>query len=152
MDDIDCRILRALQQDGRQTNAALAEKIGLSQSGMLDRVRRLERSGAILGYEAVIAPEAFGLNVQAFIAVRLRTHSARCNEPFEERIMQVDGVLDCYHVTGQFDYLLRVATKDLAALRELNNSGVTTIPGLGRFDTMVVLAEVKRQSAWPHVD
>jgi Lrp/AsnC family leucine-responsive transcriptional regulator len=149
MDTIDHKILRALSRDGRQTNAGLAEAIGLSPSATLERVRRLERNGSILGYRAIVDPQALGFGVQALVGIRLRLHAAQGIEPFERGVLEADGVVSCYHVTGQFDYMLHVVARDLAHLRELNNNQIAAIPGLGKLETMVVLSEVKCDSGWP---
>ncbi len=149
MDATDRRILRALLQDGRQTNASLAETIGLSPSATLERVRRLEREGCIRGYQAVVDPKSLGYGVQALVGVRLRLHAATGIEPFERAVQAADGIVSCYHVTGQFDYVLRVVARDLAHLRELNNGQIAALPGLGRLETLVVLSEVKSGPIWP---
>lgn len=149
MDSLDRSILISLQKDGRQTNARLAESLGLSASAMLERVRRLERDGFICGYSARIAPEALGLAVQAVIGVRLRVHDKTAIEEFERRIVHVTHVCGCDHVTGQFDYLLRIAVRDLSHLRELIRGDLAAIPGVSKVETMLVLGEVKRNAGWP---
>jgi Lrp/AsnC family transcriptional regulator, leucine-responsive regulatory protein len=149
MDAIDRKILRALLQDGRQTNASLADSIGLSPSATLERVRRLERNGSILGYQAVVDRTALGYGVQALIGIRLRVHAANGIEPFERGVMEADGIVSCYHVTGQFDYVLHVVARDLAHLRDLNNNQIAALPSMGRLETLVVLSEVKSGPVWP---
>ena len=149
MDAIDRKILRALLRDGRQTNAGLAETVGLSPSATLERVRRLERDGTIKGYRAVVDPKALGYGVQALIGIRLRLHAANGIQPFERAVKDADGIVSCYHVTGQFDYVLHVVARDLAHLRELNNGQIAALPGLGRLETLVVLSEVKSASIGP---
>lgn len=149
MDAIDHEILLALQEDGRQTNAHLAEAIGLSPSATLERVRRLEHEGAIKGYRAIIAPEALGLTVQALIGVRLRLHDQGCIDLFERRVGEVGSLVSCCHATGQYDYVLRVAVRDLAHLREIIRVDLAAIPGVAKFETMVALSEVKSDTGWP---
>ncbi len=149
MDDIDRSILLALQADGRQTNAALAERIGLSPSATLERVRRLESDGSIGGYRALVSPEALGLSVQALIGVRLRLHNEESIARFEERIGRVRSLVTCTHVTGQFDYVLHVAVHDLAHLREILRVDLAAIPGVAKFETMLALSEVKTDTGWP---
>jgi Lrp/AsnC family leucine-responsive transcriptional regulator len=149
MDETDRRILLTLQCDGRLTNAGLAEAIGLSPSATLERVRRLERDGAIHGYRAVVDPVALGLAVQAFVGVRLRVHDGRSIEQFEQRVADVESVVSCTHVTGQFDYLLHVAVRDLTHLRETIRVDLAAIPGVAKFDTMLGLAHVKVDTGWP---
>lgn len=149
MDALDRDILIALQRDGRQTNAHLAESLGLSASAMLERVRRLEQGGQILGYRAVVAPDALDLGIQAVIGVRLRVHGHESIEQFERRIGDVAGVAGCSHVTGAYDYLVRIAVRDLAALRELIRVDIAAIPGVSKLETMLVLSEVKPFVGWP---
>jgi len=149
LDTIDRKILRALLEDGRQTNARLAERVGLSPSATLERVRRLERNGSIRGYRAVIDPEAVGYGVQALVGIRLRTHVAAGIQPFERAVQEVEGIVSCYHVTGPFDYVLHVVARDLADLRDLNNNQIAALPSMGRLESLVVLTEIKTGPVWP---
>lgn len=142
LDSLDRDILLALRADGRQTNAHLAATLGLSSSAMLDRVRRLERDGAIRGYHADVDLEAIGLGLQAFIAVALKEHSGACIEGFERGIVAVVGVEACYHVTGRFDYLLQVAVRDLTQLGKLLKVGVAAVPGVAKLETLLMLSQV----------
>lgn len=149
MDDIDRAILLALQHDARQSNATLARYIGLSQSATLERVRRLESDGIIGGYRALVTPEALGLSVQALIGVRLRLHNQDSIARFEQRIGRVPSLVSCRHVTGQYDYVLHVAARDLEHLREIIRVDLAAIPGVARFETMLSLSEVKADGGWP---
>ena len=97
----------------------------------------------------VVDPRALGYGVHALVGIRLRVHAANGIEPFERGVREADGVVSCYHVTGQFDYILHVVARDLAHLRELNNNQIAAIPGLGKLETMVVLSEVKSEPVWP---
>ena len=106
MDSLDRDILLALQAAGRKSNLALARSLDLSPSAMLGRVRRLERSGAIRGYRAVIDPAVLGITVRAFVVARLTEHSERSIMEFEKGIQNVSGVRAWYHVTGQFDMVV----------------------------------------------
>jgi Lrp/AsnC family leucine-responsive transcriptional regulator len=149
MDDIDLKILQELQRDGRQTNARLAETLGLSQSATLERVRRLERDGSILGYRAVVAPAALGIGLQAFVAAELNEHSQGCIRQFEAGIAAVPGVRACYHIAGRFDYLLHVAVPDLERLGRLIKADIAAIPGVSRLETMLVFSEARPDQGWP---
>lgn len=119
MDAVDRDILIALQRNGRQTNAHLAERLGLSASATLERVRKLERDGAIRAYHAEVAPEAPGVGLQAFVAAELKAHSRDHIESFQRNIARVSGVKTCSHVTGRFDYPVHVAVHDLEHLGRL---------------------------------
>lgn len=149
MDMLDQQILIALQQDGRQTNARLAERLGMSQSATLERVRKLERDGCIRDYRADVAPEALGVGLQAFVAAELHAHSRDHIEEFERGIVKIAGVRSCYHVTGRFDYLLHVAVQDLEHLGRLIKNDIAGIGGVSKLETMLVLTEVKRDEGWP---
>jgi Lrp/AsnC family leucine-responsive transcriptional regulator len=149
LDALDREILAALQHDGRQTNAHLAERLGLSASATLERVRRLERDGQVRGYHADVAPAALGVGLQAFVAAELHAHSRGHIEGFESGIAQVEGVRTCYHITGRFDYLLHVAVRDLEHLGRLIKMDIAAIPGVAKLETLLVLTEVKADAGWP---
>jgi Lrp/AsnC family transcriptional regulator, leucine-responsive regulatory protein len=149
MDALDRDILMALQQDGRQTNALLAKRLGLSPSAMLGRVRRLDREGVIRGYRADIAPEALGVGLQAFVAAELEAHHRDHIEGFERGIGGVLGVRACFHIAGRGDYLLNVAVQDLEHFGRLIRTDIAAIPGVARLETLLVLKEVKTDAGWP---
>lgn len=152
MDAIDRDILIALQQDGRQTNAHLAEQLGLSASATLERVRKLERDGTIRGYHADVAPGALGVGLQAFVVAELNAHSRDHIESFERGIARVSGVRACSHVTGRFDYVLHVAVRDLGHLGRLIKTDLAAIPGVAKLETLLVLTDVKTDVGWPAFD
>ncbi len=151
MDALDRQILLALQADGRMSNLALARSLGLSPSAMLGRVRRLERSGVIRGYRAVIDPAALDITVRAFVVARLREHSEQSIQLFEEGIQQVSGVRACYHVTGQFDMVVELAVRDLDHLSQLIRVEIARIPGVMNLETMLIMAESVADTGWPVV-
>jgi DNA-binding Lrp family transcriptional regulator len=149
VDDLDRRVLLALQADGRMSNLALARSLELSPSAMLGRVRRLERSGAILGYRALIDPTVLGITVRAIVMARLREHSERSIREFEKGIQTVEGVRACYHVTGQFDMVVELAVRDLDHLSRLIRVDIARIPGVMNLETMLILAESVADEGWP---
>jgi Lrp/AsnC family leucine-responsive transcriptional regulator len=149
MDALDRDVLLALQADGRMSNLALARSLGLSPSAMLGRVRRLERSGAIRGYRALLDPAALGIGVRAFVFAQLREHSEHSIKAFEEGIRQVPGVRACYHVTGQFDMVVELALRDLDHLSQLIRVDLARIPGVMKLETMLVMAESVTDQGWP---
>jgi Lrp/AsnC family transcriptional regulator, leucine-responsive regulatory protein len=151
VDALDREVLLALQADGRMSNLALARKLGLSPSAMLGRVRRLERSGAIRGYRAVIDPAALGITVRALVVARLREHSEESIREFEKGIQQVPGVRACYHVTGQFDMVVELALRDLDHLGQLIRVDIARIPGVMNLETMLLMAEPVHDEGWPIV-
>jgi Lrp/AsnC family transcriptional regulator, leucine-responsive regulatory protein len=149
VDALDRQILVELQQDGHLTNARLAERLGLSQSAMSERVRRLEQDGHITGYRALILPTSLGLSLQAFVAAELVRHDPECIEAFEKGVNTLVAVRACYHVAGRFDYLLHVAVRDLEHLGRLVKYDIAAIPGVDKVETMLVYSEVKPDSGWP---
>jgi Lrp/AsnC family leucine-responsive transcriptional regulator len=151
VDQLDREVLLALQEDGRMSNLALARKLGLSPSAMLGRVRRLEKSGAIRGYRAVIDPSVLGITVRAIVVARLREHSEESIREFEKGIQEVPGVRACYHVTGQFDMVVELAVRDLDHLGQLIRVDIARIPGVMNLETMLVLAESVSDEGWPIV-
>jgi len=151
VDALDRQVLLALQADGRISNLALARSLGLSPSAMLGRVRRLERSGVIRGYRAVIDPAALDITVRAFVLARLREHSEQSIRSFEEGIQEVPGVRACYHVTGQFDMVVELAVRDLDHLSQLIRVDIARIPGVMNLETMLIMAESVADTGWPVV-
>jgi len=149
MDDLDRKILAALQNNGRVSNAELAREFGVAPSTMLERIRRLEENGVICGYRALIDPEAVGLNVQGFVSVTLYRHETDYIHSFEEGIKKIPEVRACYHVTGRFDYLLHVPARNLDHLGELIKEKISSISGIGKVETFLVFSEVKRDHGWP---
>ena len=149
MDALDRRILVELQQDGSITNARLAQSLGLSQSAMSERVRRLEQDGHILGYRALVDPASLGLGLQAFVGAVLNHHSTASIESFEGGLVDLQDVRACYHVAGRFDYLLHVAVRDLEHLGQLIKHDIAAIPGVDKVETMLVFSEVKPDAGWP---
>ena len=151
MDSLDRDVLLALQGDGRMSNLALARSLDLSPSAMLGRVRRLERSGAIRSYRAIIDPAVLGITVRALVVARLNEHSERASREFEKGVHKVPGVRACYHVTGQFDMVVELALRDLDHLGQLIRVDIARIPGVRNLETMLILAEPIADQGWPNV-
>jgi Lrp/AsnC family leucine-responsive transcriptional regulator len=149
MDDLDRRIVAALQANGRKSNAELARELGVAASTMLERLRRLEERHIIDGYRATVDPVALGLTVQGFICVTLDRHDVGYIQQFEQEIVGIPAVRACYHTTGRFDYMLHVAARDLTHLGELVKEQIAGITGIGKAETFLVLSEVKPDSGWP---
>lgn len=133
LDRTDLQLLGELQRAGRQTNAELAERVNLSASACLRRVQRLEREGVIAGYRAVVDPERVGIGLQAFVRVQLSRHDTSAIDVFSTVVNQWDEVVACHALTGDMDYLLHVAVRDLEHFSRflldhlLNQSGVDDV-------------------------
>ena len=130
LDAIDRSILEVLQADGRITNQELASRIGLSPRACLDRVRKLERSGLIAGYMAVLDPRQIGAPMTIVVEVTLKDQTQATHHRFEQRMRQADEVVECFLVSGPCDYVLRLACRDLDHYRDLTNAW-TDDPTLG---------------------
>jgi len=134
LDKTDLRILDHLQRDGSLTNVELARKIGLSPSPCLARVKALEAAGVIEKYVALANASALGLGLTVFISISLKTQSKEALANFEAHIAQHDEVMECYLMTGDSDYLLRVAVKDIQALEKFILEQLSPIPGVEKLD------------------
>lgn len=132
LDAIDLRILTELQRDGSLTNVELARRVHLSPSPCLTRVKALEAAGVIRQYVALADPKALGLGLSVFISISLKAQSKEALATFEQRIAEHDEVMECYLMTGDSDYLIRVAVADMAALEKFILEQLTPIPGWRR--------------------
>lgn len=143
LDAIDRALLRALQEDCRQSLAQLGTQAGLSAPAVLERVRRLEASGIIRGYYAVLEPRAAGLDITAFIGVGI--DHPRHITAFERAVLGMPAVLECHHVTGRHTLMIKIRVRDTAALHQLI-SALRELPGVDRTETMIVLdTKLERQ-------
>ena len=138
MDRIDCAILDCLQNDGRMSNKELAAAVGLAPSSCLERVRKLQEKKIIQGYQARVDVRALGIGLQAFVSVRLATHSRKYVDDFREHIQQCPEVVAVYHVAGQDDFLVPVAVRDAAHLRNLTLDAFTTRAEVARLNTALI--------------
>lgn len=151
MDAIDKKIIHALQQDARLTNQDLADKIGLSPSPCLRRVRKLEAEGILAGYTALVDQEKFGFPINVFVNIRLEKPSATTISDFETAIGKIDEVVECYLMTGSRDYLLRVVSQDLKSYEALVRDRLTSIPGVLSLESSFAFGQVKRTNILPMV-
>ena len=147
LDDIDHRILRALQRDARQANLALAERVGLSPSACLRRVQALEKSGVIKAYRAVLDPEKLGIGFVAYVTVGLNTHTKAAQEAFERAVARAGEVRECHNITGTVEYLLRVETADLPAYKHWHTDVLGVLPQVRSITTFVVMGSPKDDRA-----
>ncbi|GAA5079713.1 Lrp/AsnC family transcriptional regulator [Roseibacterium beibuensis] len=151
MDSKDRQIIRALQANGRMTNQELAEKVNLSPSPCLRRLRILEESGAIRGFSADVDAKAYGLPITVFVRIRLERHNEEDVRRFESRVMGFDEVLECHVLTGAFDYQLRVVVPDLDAYEDFIRNRIHRIGGIASIDTIFVYGTVKKTSVFPAI-
>lgn len=149
LDAIDLRILEALQSDARISNVDLAARVGLSPSPCLRRVKQLERRGVIRRYAALLDPAAIGLDIIGFVSVTLERNAEPVLEDFEASVKERPEVLECWPITGDADFLLKVVTEDLGAYERLMRDHLLRIPGISSTSTSFVLTAVKNDTALP---
>ncbi len=150
LDRYDRQILTLLQEDGRISNQDLADRIGLSPSPCLRRVRALEEAGIISGYRAVLDPKALGLSLMALIQVSMDQHTPERFEGLETAIRDIPEIMECLLITGQSaDYQLKVVVKDMDAYQELLLNRITRIPGVTGVHSSFVMRRVVERKGLP---
>lgn len=149
LDQVDLDILRLLQQDGRLSNARIAEQLALSETPCWRRLRRLEAEGYIGGYQANLNRRKLGFGVLAFVQVSFSSHSGDSVERFEQAIRAIPEVLACHNITGESDYLLQIVARDLDHYAQLVDSGLRRLPGVAFIRSSLSLREVKASHQLP---
>jgi Lrp/AsnC family transcriptional regulator, leucine-responsive regulatory protein len=139
MDDIDRSILATLDKNGRISNDELAARVGLSPSPCLRRVRRLEQTGVIRGYQALIDPAAVGRGLRVFAGVRLIRHARADVVAFEHAVIRLSEVIHTHHVTGNYDYLLQIEVADLPAYEDFHANRLATLPSVAAVTSYVTM-------------
>jgi len=146
--DVDRRILKVMQEDGRMTIQAIGERVGLSASPCLRRIRRMEQAGIITAYSITLDQKAVGLPVSVFVSIKLERQRAEQLDRFGEAIADWPEVMECYLMTGDSDYLLRVVVRDLEAYERFVMD-FTKIPGIAQIRSSFALRPVKQGTALP---
>jgi len=149
LDETDLAILRELQADGRISNVELAQRINLSPPATHTRLKRLQERGTIRQYVALVNQEQLGYDMICFVNISLSLHQVEELESFRDVINEMPQVLECYHVTGEFDYLLKVAVRNRKDLQRFVVQELTPVHGVARIHTSLVLSEVKSTTALP---
>jgi DNA-binding Lrp family transcriptional regulator len=149
LDQVDRILLRALQQNGRATNAELAEVAHLSESSCYRRVRALEQLGVITGYGARIDAKSIGLGLTVFVSLSLSGQSQPILEAFEAAVRNVPEIIECHLMTGHDDYIIRVVASDVADLERLHTNVLTKLPGVARINSSIGLRAVVSRDALP---
>ena len=149
LDQIDLRILAELQQDGALTNVELARRVHLSPSPCLSRVKAMEASGVIERYVALANAKTLGLGLNVFINISLKEQSKSALAEFERRIAEHDEVMECYLMTGESDYLIRVVVGDMEALERFILEQLTPIAGIEKIRSSFALKQVRYKTALP---
>ena len=143
LDDIDIKILRILQDDAKTTNKEIAAALGLTTTPVFERIKKLERQGIIDGYSARINREKVGQHIVAFCHVYLKEHAQDYIEKFEERIMLLEEVIECHHIAGDSDYLLKIIVPDMPSYRDFMSNKLAAIEHIGRVQSSFVMKEIK---------
>ncbi|MFZ4807077.1 MAG: Lrp/AsnC family transcriptional regulator [Hyphomicrobiaceae bacterium] len=151
IDRIDRKILEHLQQDGRATVQDTAERVGLTPSPCLRRIRRLEQAKIIRGYAAVVDQNAMGLPISVFASVKLERQREEEIDRFSQAVSRWPEVMECYLMTGPRDYLLRIVVPDLAAYEQFLKTKLTRLDGVGSIESSFALAQVKYTNVLPIV-
>jgi Lrp/AsnC family transcriptional regulator, leucine-responsive regulatory protein len=144
LDNIDIKILNILQQDGRISNLDLSNKVGLSPAPTLERVKKLERSGIIKNYQAILDNYKLGLGTETFMQISLGYNKQNAIDNFMDQIGKIDEIIECYQVTGSCDFILRILVKDVQAYEMLVRERLSHIPEITHMQTMLILSTVKK--------
>jgi len=149
IDQTDIRILNELQNDSSLSNVELAKRVHLSPSPCLMRVKALKDKGVIRNYVALADPKVLGLGLNVFISISLKEQSKEALAEFEQRISEHDEVMECYLMTGDSDYLIRVAVEDMGSLEKFILEQLTPIPGIEKIRSSFALKQVRYKTALP---
>jgi DNA-binding Lrp family transcriptional regulator len=149
IDEIDRALLRLLQADARISNADLARQVNLSPPAVHARIRRLHELGVIRSFVAVLDREALGYEMLCLISIRMERHQRPDIERIRAAVAQMPEVLECYHLTGEFDYQLKVVVRNRKELERFVMDRLSTIPGIGHIRTSLVFSEIKGTTELP---
>jgi len=145
IDEKDKHILRLLQNNAKFTTKEIAGRVGLTNTPTYDRIKRLEKTGTITGYSALVNREKIGYRVLAFCSVSLQVHNADVIREFEQEVQMLPQVVECYHIAGMFDYLLKVVVKEMSDYQEFVTQKLAALKNIGKVQSSFVLTEVKEQ-------
>ncbi|MFN0049560.1 MAG: Lrp/AsnC family transcriptional regulator [Cytophagales bacterium] len=146
LDSIDKNILEILQKDGNITNTQLAKEIGLSPAPTLERVKKIENAGLVKSYHARIDANALGLGVTTFVLISLSSHKIGQIDQFVKKITALDEVIECFHITGNGDFLVKILVEDIPTYHKLILEKLTQIEEIGNMSSMIVLAGYKENA------
>lgn len=149
IDNIDRKILRMLQENSKITNSYLSKQIGLSPAPTLERVRKLEKKGIISGYHAQLNLSKIGLGVSTFVLVSLKEHNKKNINIFLDKINKVNNVIECHHITGTGDFILKVVSENIASYQKLMLDKISEIEATDSLQSMVILSTFKDNKVMP---
>lgn len=148
MDSIDKKLLKLLQQDAKKTTKELSLSLNLSVTAVYERVKKLEKARVIKQYVALLDREAIDKAFMVFCHLKLLQHSQEFISQFEKEVIKLDEVLECFHVSGDYDYILKVYVKDMAAYREFMVTKLTSLQHIGSTHSTFMIGEVKNSTAF----
>ena len=148
-DKIDLKIMKILQENSKITNLDLSKKIGLSPAPTLERVKKLEQSGIIKSYHALVDTQAIGLSVKTFVLVSLAWQKENALNAFLEKIKQIEEITECYIITGEADFLIKIVCKDIQTYEKLLFKTLSQIEEIERLKTLMTLSTVKDSKLLP---
>lgn len=149
LDRIDLKILKILQDNSKITNLELSKRIGLSPAPTLERVKKLEQNSTVQSYHAQVSPTAIGLNVQTFVLVSLAWQKENALNQFLEKIKAIDEIVECYIITGEADFLIKIICKDIPTYEQLLFKTLSQIEEIERLKTLMTLSTVKNSKVLP---
>jgi len=149
LDKTDLKILKHLQEDGRMSNLDLAQKVGLSATPTFERVKKLEKSKIIKSFHAELDAERLGLGIQTFMLVSLSQTKGDAVPNFIKQIQEIPEIVECYHVTGSSDYVVKIIVEDIAAYESLAMDKIRHISEISKTTTMVILSTIKKSKVLP---
>ena len=147
---IDLKILKILQENSKITNLDLSKKIGLSPAPTLERVKKLEQSGIVESYHAMVNPQSIGLNVKTFVQVSLAWQKENALNNFLEKIKEIEEIVECYIITGEADFLMKIICKDIPTYEQLLFKTLSQIEEIERLKTLMTLSTVKDSKLLPY--
>ncbi len=148
LDSIDKRLLELLQADTKKTTKELSVKLNLSVTAVYERIKKLEREGIISKYVALLDKAKIEKNFVVFCHIKLTQHNIDIISQFEKEVVKINEVLECYHVSGDYDYILKIFVKDMEAYREFMVTKLTTIQHIGSTHSTFMIGEVKNSTAF----
>ncbi|MDX1940692.1 MAG: Lrp/AsnC family transcriptional regulator [Saprospiraceae bacterium] len=150
LDKIDLKILKILQENSKITNLDLSKKIGLSPAPTLERVKKLEQSGVVESYHAKVNPQTIGLNVKTFVLVSLAWQKENALNNFLDKIREIEEIVECYIITGEADFLIKIVCKDIPTYEQLLFKTLSQIEEIERLKTLMTLSTVKDSKLLPY--
>ncbi|MEQ9302561.1 MAG: Lrp/AsnC family transcriptional regulator [Marinoscillum sp.] len=149
MDKTDLKILKLLQENGTLTHKEIASRMNLTITPIYERIKRMEREGVIQKYVALVDQEKLNMSLIAFTHISLKEHSKEFIEKFEKEITEIESVVECFHIAGQFDYLLKIIIKDMKAYQSVVINQLASMENIANVNSSFVMTEVKRSTGIP---